>query len=502
MMFSRNRRQGSALIAIIMVLSMLSIIGGGILWATTTNVKGAVNSKEYKISYYRGETAVNIASDALKKSIDKLYNEMKDNNQITMDAESFIVTATTNAKEALPADIKDSISFVGFVPEEYEDNNGNQGYSAVGSIEFLDATQTISRRVGVNSHIKIMPLIRPSQVTNVLGPISFPNSAAILSGGNFEDGGKFVYLYNGGKIYLNEDGLNIANGEDIFEYDKDGNIIGVYNLEVKKGDGEIIPMDMSSIDWLGIDYWSNVTKFGADIAGSLTLSNASNSDLTSYAGNNYIIDGDMTINAPTKEGGINLAGATFFVNGNLRFNFPSGGKNVDLNGARFFVGGSTTMALSGGSKPFDENCGFDNSMIISNGSINVDGKPDNLYTKAGPASAMYMYTKNDINITGANASDVLNAVIYAKNNVNIASQVNFEGQIICEGTFIYCANSNPTMEVTYNESWVESFYNSISLGLGGIIPPNTNEVVIYGDPIIDTTQIPYVTIGRVIEFSS
>ena len=178
----------------------------------------------------------------------------------------------------------------------------------------------------------------------------------------------------------------------------------------------------------------------------------------------------------------------------------SGGKNLDLYGSKFFVYGSSVIYLSTSSKPINAGKnGFNNCMIVSNGSVMLYGKPDNLYESIGPTSGMYLYTNGALSISGGNASDTLYAVIYVKGAADISSQVRFEGQFICEGAFNYSANSNPTIQVTYNRTWTESFYDALAGGLGGILPSRTTQVVVYGDVVIDSTQIPYVAVQKVRE---
>ena len=277
--FKKGTR-GSALVVVIIALAMLLTVGSAILSASAANVRGAVEGTEYKSAYYDGESAVYAAADALKKGVDRVYNEMKSANQVSMDADTFMDTAIGYATAALPSEMRAAVTFNGFDPAGYTDANGREGYLASGTIEAYDGDRTMRRRVAVETSVKIMPLVQPSQVTNVVSPYDFPDSAAILSGGNFSTGGKFAYLYNG-HIYLNEDGANTANGSPVFSYDASGHAVpGSSTLTVKKGDGEVIPMDMSALDWLTINFWSGIDKNAVPtsdlvvVNGNLTITDA------------------------------------------------------------------------------------------------------------------------------------------------------------------------------------------------------------------------------------
>jgi type II secretory pathway component PulK len=104
-------KQGSALIAVMLVMGMLTILGGGILAAASANVKSTVNDKAFKDSYYRGETAVNLAADSLKKAVDHAYNDMVGDASYLVitaaEASAMLSDITTDAENALPAELRD-----------------------------------------------------------------------------------------------------------------------------------------------------------------------------------------------------------------------------------------------------------------------------------------------------------------------------------------------------------------------------------------------------------
>jgi hypothetical protein len=153
---------------------------------------------------------------------------------------------------------------------------------------------------------------------------------------------------------------------------------------------------------------------------------------------------------------------------------------------------------------FVDNNGFNNCIIISEGDVNITGKPDYLYERTAIESAsMFVYTNGNLNITGGDSADRLNLVAYAKESIMIDFQPRIKGQLISEGDVSFLAiTGRDKLTVYYDPSSVAGFYDDLSSGIGGIIDETYVNIISYGSPIVNTTEIPYVNVGRFREFSN
>ncbi len=473
-----NNKKGSALLSVMIVMVMLSIVGAGILTATANNVKSARNDKAYKDSYYRGETSVNLAADSLKKGIDQAYNKIVGESgylSITSaKATSILSSAISYAESSLPAELQDGAVQFEFDAPLYDAMLG--GYTVSGTIKYSDSSKAMNRSIGVDVAVKLMPLIESRAVKDLTSGYSALNDAAIISNGSFVYNGKQIYLYEGGIVYLNKDEVNKSDDGDII--DKNGKLIEGA-IEVKKGNGYIVPSDMTNVSWLNI----NVAEAVADN--------------TTTSGSKIYLGSSSTITSSALS---TYKGKSVFVNGNLTFNLTDGGGKLNLDGAKFFVRGTTTINLPGNTNEMSDN-GFNNCMIFSEGNVSINGKMDNLYEKKATQSAsMYVYTNGNLFIDGKNSSDNLSIVAYAKGNIEIDFQPIMRGQLIAEGGVSFLAGTGKNkLDLTYESDKVGGFYNSIENGIGGTIDVD-DVTVTYGFPMINTKEAPYVSVSSVREY--
>lgn len=474
--------RGSAMVSVFLVITVLLVLGMGILALSLSNTKQAVTTNTYERCFYAADSGAKQGVERLKSAALEYYRvvaeEVKAGSMANNNAASFFAyldaigytAPQPDAASGGPTSLGVSISNTAVDADTHR-------YTVLATASGDSATRKVAGTIDITFE----------PITTTSGFTSFGDQA-IIAGGTFTMGTKINVPVNGDVrfgAYVNPR----SNPPTYSKYDG----LSANNENVP---GWIDPATADSLNW-DLNYSSFVLPKTA-VTPSLPLIKNGDTVNTSYIASKgatltspfyiegepgasysikalninrgqFISDGNLTIDGGSGYFGTSSSYLKIYVKGNLVI------KSTTLSYAKIFCEGNVTIDGSGDFTGVEIYCKGD-VKISSINLVNVKVYSGDQFTFGGGnvTGQSLVYAKNDMKlgteVGGGSSGCTLSGLFYSNGTASVNAGGSMTGQIVAKGNMTMAGS----FSFTYNQALIDAILDDPNFQNGPFVTGNTS----------------------------